>query len=1114
MSRPPVADQAERDRLVTELDRTLFVEAGAGTGKTAAVVSSIVARVRAGLRMERLVAITFTVAAAGELRVRIREALEEAAASAATGEERVRLADAASQVGRARIETIHAFCSALLRMHPLEAGLPPDFETLVELAADLDVGERFRRWFDSLTPGQSGGEAVRRGLLLGLRPGRLLELFQRLTDNWDLVEAAHWSAQWAPALAEARAVGEDLQGCIDLLPYCHAPDEDELYRRVDSLRVVAGRLGEAGDEDAALAALVELERAPAVGRSGNQRNWGPVGGANACTTIKGRMGEVGEQVAQVLGAARAAALTAIAGELRGLVLSHAEERRRRGVVTYHDLLVRARNLVRDHPDVAAALRERFDLIAVDEFQDTDPLQAELALRLCADEDRADVEWRALQLTPGRLCLVGDPKQSIYRFRRADIALYAAVEGNLCAADPRARARLSVNFRSGRRIIDVVNAIFGGEAGLMWAGGAEAGIQATYVDLAAHAPEVEGSVSVVGGPVEGPASVMWRREARATAAIVQRIRDRGWAVGEGTERGLRPCSLDDICILMPSRTNLRNLERELEAAGIRYRLESGSLIIATQEVRDLLNILRTIDDPSDQVALVAALRSPGYGCSDVELVRWKVDGGRWSYQSPGGGREPRVAAAMSELRELHERRHEWSVPGLIEEVLSRRLLRAAAYDGWRPQEAHRRFRFVADQARTLARTGRTTLHDTVDYLERLARDPSYDSVAQEGPTEEDSVRVMTVHAAKGLEFPIVIVTGLGRKPQNTRPVMVTDHLTGRVELRVSDDFTTAGWRELDDREREMEAAERVRLLYVALTRPRDHLVVSLFRGARRGEETDAGRLDTLLHGREDVDVLGDTWRAVDRPRPVAHADGATPEEQRSAEEAWVDRRAELLATLGGLRTQTATGLAHAEAEEGLALEAGEDIAASRRGRAATSLGRAVHAVLQVVDLETGDGIDDLARAQAAAEGIPDRAPEVAELARAAWASEPVRRASRLRHWREVPLGAPVDGLLLEGFIDLLYELPDGRLVVVDHKTDAVHGAEVDRRMERYRIQGGVYALLLGQVTGREVARIEFVFATPNETRTVADVAGAVNDVRHLLRAGQPPQASGSGRLPID
>jgi ATP-dependent exoDNAse (exonuclease V) beta subunit len=454
--------------------------------------------------------------------------------------------------------------------------------------------------------------------------------------------------------------------------------------------------------------------------------------------------------------------------------------------------------------------------------------------------------------------------------------------------------------------------------------------------------------------------------------------------------------------------------------------------------------------------------------------------------------------MADLRELHRLRHVMSVPALIEEVLSRRLLRATAYDDWRPREAHRRYRFVAEQARALARGGRSTLHDTVDLLERLARNPSYDSVAVETSPDEHAVRVMTVHAAKGLEFPVVIVTGLGRKPVRRPSPIVTDHLSGRVELTVGG-FATEGREALDVREKAMEAAERVRLLYVALTRARDHLVVGVFRGAKGGDDTDAGRLDPRLRTCEGVEVLEEGWEPAGAPRPAGQPDGVTPEEQRSIEEAWVARRAGLLAQLGVLRTQSATGLAHADDEAGLAPEVGEDIAASRRGRAATSRGRAVHAVLQVIDLATRAGLEDLAGAQAAAEGIPEQAAEVARLVRAACESEPVCRAAAARHWREVPLGAPFGGVLLEGFVDLLYELPDGRLAIIDYKTDSVSGAEVDRRMERYRLQGGVYGLLVTEVTRRQVARIEFVFVAAGEVRTVTDVAAVVGEVRGLLES---------------
>ena len=261
MTSPKVADQTERDRLRNDLGRTLFVEAGAGTGKTTAVVARIVSMVARGhLQMERLVAITFTMAAAGELRVRVREGLENAAREADDPDERARLIDAEGEVDRARIETIHAFCSALLRMHPFEAGLPPDLEALADLAAQIDVRERFRRWFDNLDATSPAGEAVRRGLLLGARPDKLLELFIALNDNWDLLPAASWRTQPVAVLTLAHGLAEDVDRCVALLPYNRT--QDALYWRIDGMRVIADRLRGARTEDEATVALVSLDGVP------------------------------------------------------------------------------------------------------------------------------------------------------------------------------------------------------------------------------------------------------------------------------------------------------------------------------------------------------------------------------------------------------------------------------------------------------------------------------------------------------------------------------------------------------------------------------------------------------------------------------------------------------------------------------------------------------------------------------------------------------------------------------------------------------------------------------------------------------------------------------------
>ena len=1089
----PYVDQPQRDRLVEDLDRTLFVEAGAGTGKTTAVVSRVVALVADGrLVMERLVAITFTIAAAGELRVRIREALESAAAATSRPPDaRARCGKAAGEVDRARIETIHGFCATLLRMHPLEAGLPPDFEILAEVSSGLDVRERFREWFSSVsaTPAR---EAMRRGFLLGVTPTRLLSLFTAMDANWDLLGAEpSWNATVPGGLAViAHAIGADLAEAVALLPHCHTTDL--LADHVEELRPAAYRLQHATGDDDALAAVIAYHRSPRPGNRGNQGNWHE----GVCKRVKAHLKEARSAADDVVTAAQEAVACSTAHALRDAVLLYAEERRIRGLVSYQDLLVRARDLVQRHPAVLSALHRTWDAIIVDEFQDTDPLQAELAFRIAAEPGAASLFWTDLPPVSGRLCVVGDPKQSIYRFRRADIAIYDAVQRALTLDDADARVSLQVNFRSGQRIVDAVNAVFGGPGGLMGPA-AEDGVQATYVDLVAHRPDIDGSVRVFGGPVEGKAAAMWSAEADGTATAILRILAERWTVDAGKEAGPRPCTSSDICILMPSRTNLRNLERALENARVRYRLDSGSLMVATQEVRDLLNCLRCIDDPTDEVALVAALRSPAYACSDVDLLRWREAGGWWTYQRPGPPEVPRVSAAISDLLELHRLGDTLTVPALVEELISRRLLRAAAADDWRPRETLRRQRYVLEQVRALTRAGRTTLHDAVDYLERLAADPHYDSVASDSD-DEDCVRVMTIHAAKGLEFPIVLVTGLGRKPLDFRAQVATSRVGGRVEVKIAKDFTTPGWSALAAREDAMQAAERVRLLYVALTRARDHLVVSGFRGATQGDATDAYRVHSRLlelDGVAELDVA-----VAPSPSVQSHPEADTGHDSdahRTEEATWVAQREALLARFGALRATTATAVAGEP--DALSPEASGDVAAQRRGRGGTSLGRAVHAVLQVLDLRSLDGIADHVAAQAAAEGIRDRAAEVERLVRATCATAAVQRAARARHWRELPVGAGVDGVIVEGFIDLLYEDPDGRLVVLDYKTDAVAGAAIEARFARYRLQGGVYALLVGEVTGREVARIEFVFAAAGETRSIGDVAAVVAEVREALAA---------------
>ena len=1113
------SDEAARQTIENELGETLFVEASAGTGKTHSLVARTVNLVGEGVTtLDRIAAITFTEAAASELRHRIREKLEEEAETTEDEARRERFRQGIADLDQATIRTLHSFAGMLLHERPLEAGLPPGFDTTDEIAAGLRFEEAWEEWLDAaLETDSSLAPHFTLALTLGLSLEQLKQVGQAFHENYTDMRQVSFQIGLPPQGHAARTVLEKWSEVERLCKFSRLGEEDQLFNHVQGKRGTLHRLSEA--EVGSLPSFRLLRRVlPLRQGRGRQSDWetDPESGVNACKALKDLLEELNATVLEELENARRHSFTQILRGLQDFALEYGERRRSEGRAEFHDLLVWARDMLRDRIEVRDHFRRRFTHILIDESQDTDPIQAEIAMFLAEDvaegikDSQRPTSWEGISPERGKLFVVGDPKQSIYRFRRADVEQMRWMQERMEQAGGQT-VSLVQNFRSQRPVTDWVNHLF---VRWMREGNSEGGegyLQAAYE---AMTPRWQAATESLVGPrvwalsneaMNAPINVVRQEEASDIAALLQQIVAQGWqvldrdATEESGRETYRAATYSDICILMPARTSLPALERALEGGGVPYRLESASLVFETQEVRDLLNCLKAIDDPADQVATVAALRSAAFGCSDVDLFRHHEEGGRFNCLSgPPDGASGPVSEALLELGRFHQGRLWQSTAYLIDRFVRERRLMEAASGHPRMREQWRRYRFLVERAWQFTAAGGGSLRAFIRWVESQMAEGARVTESPVPESDEESVRVMTVHAAKGLEFPVVVLTGINSDRGSRVDTVLFDRRNGRVDVGVGseqDRTSTSGYEELKVREGLMSNAEDVRLMYVATTRARDHLVLSLRRSdGGRGERTRAAAISRHLADSphlwepvalETIPQLQGGDVAFEDASPALTAAEHTVE----AWERWRQEHEGLVKALSRPSYASATGLGKLSDKDKPEQEHAEPW---RRGRAGTSVGRAVHAVLQSIDLATGDGLEERARAQAVAEGVPGREGEIARLARAAVESPIVRRAvASGRLWREVPVATPIGSGSLQGFIDLLFDEPDG-MVVVDFKTDSVTAGEAPDAMARYRMQGGAYAYAVQEATGRQVKEVVFLYLQPQQEVKLEDLAVATRD----------------------
>jgi ATP-dependent helicase/nuclease subunit A len=1076
MSKAARSDDAARRRIATDLESNLLVEAGAGSGKTHELAARMAAGIARGIyEIDRMAAVTFTRKAAAELRGRFHAALEAELGQPGDAARAARLHHALGNLERFFAGTIHAFCARLLRERPVEAGVSPGFTELD------DVEERLlhqQSWRDYRAQAKAAGDADLAALLdAGLSARKLDAAFETICLYED-VDFPGGDASIPEGTEVWPALAAFWREIVARLP---PPQAEATCKTQERARTFERRWRAAVRGDRSHALLADLLRCWESKPSATGKWWS--GSRTEGLRLKAEVEALHERFRETVVLPFLKAwrqyLYARSVDLLTRARAAAEaERRRRNALSFNDLLLITARVLRSNAEVRRALQARFRWLFVDEFQDTDPIQAEIMFLLAADdgiEPRSmaagqgwTADWRAVTLRPGALFVVGDPKQSIYRFRRADIDTYSDVRARLAGSNGAGLVQLTTNFRSAPGLCEWANRVFATRFP------AEPTAQAPrFAPLDAHRTDETGrpALAVIDLDPQLDAQDLCGEEAARIARYIHAEVDAGRR------------AFGDFLILTRRKKGLRPYAAALEDLQIPIEVTGAGAFGESAEVRHIARVLSALADPQDAVALVGVLRGPLFGVSDRELFAFRQAGGWFGIFCDAAPGSP-VAVALERLRRWHTWTRRLPAGAALERILddSGYLALGAATPGG--VEAGDLLHAV-DRVRAVVESG-FTLAEAADALalwsglEEDEPDESsdVDSLPLE-PGRRDVVRLMNLHKAKGLEADVVFLADPlgGFKPRADVRIMRTESVaTGYFSIADGRGFGArplaepAGWEEHKAEEAAYLEAEVDRLLYVAATRARDLLVIGRWRG-KPGNRTPAWDAFTpFLANARPLDVPA----AVDRPAAAAIdlSSGA------------VDRARDALAARHDRVRQASWSACSVTSDAKrlprLALETSEPMpddpthvlvaeTASRRADAGAAWGTLVHGLLEHAMRHPDSTREDLRRLamwltleEPHLRGLIDHALETVQAVSASgfWQDA---QSSPERH-EEAPFSLLEPGdtpNVLSGTIDLVYRDGDG-WTVVDYKTDADASA-VDLAL-RHRAQLAAYEQAWRAISG--------------------------------------------------
>ncbi|MBD0305113.1 MAG: UvrD-helicase domain-containing protein [Nitrospiraceae bacterium] len=1102
-------DSAARTRAATATDRNIVVTAGAGTGKTTLLVDRLMYLLldhSSPLDISEVVALTFTNKAANEMKGRLRAELNRRSDNPLA-------VNALRDVEKSQIGTIHSFAAHLLRLYPVESGVDPFFQQ--------DEGPQFKEhfyrewtlWLDA----ELGPEGAHHDLWSAALGAASLEVLQdlamRLAGELIPLEERAMPMQEGSIPSPIQQWLLDLARTAEVLRKAH-PKTQTLERM---LQAAASLLRRAAHEGLSAVGRTEddsLDReVPGITAA-----WSKPDHTKAKHIIR---------TAQALAKVRTGPLA----PLLHLMATFGRDCRRRfvqdGYISFDGLLARSRTLLRDFPSIRRELKTQFRAILVDEFQDTDPVQYEMILYLAEAPGHEEADWRRIRLDPGKLFIVGDPKQSIYAFRRADMEAYdAVVEDHVLAQTPPGeRHTLQTNFRSHAGLLTFINRFFSA----VFPEQAVRGLQPSHEPLEACESNAiplsgEGVILRVARSDEPDADTegAGRAEAEALARWLsedvlgrEEIRERDSVVK------IKP---GHVAILFRNLTGVREYVEALRRYDIPCLAEGEKHFYERQEIIDTVNLLRAVVSPHDSLALVGVLRSSLGAVPDVELealahhglLDYRTTGTPPSTDHHSRQTFERILPLYTLLRELNRRIFSLPLTEAMDFLFSRApLAELAAASADHEQALANLFR-LRDIVAESAQRADLTLHGMVAELTGRVNDPPDESESSllEDTTdgnEQGAVRLLSIHKAKGLEFPVVIVAGLhrGTDRQEPRAMVQHDWSSGVLGVRLGD-WQTVGGMYVGAKLAERQRYESSRVLYVAMTRAKRRLILSAGLPARVASDSflacvaEKVGFDVKTSTQEGEASLpfgdGVTLRVsvvsmpARRRRREAETWHEIDDDFTALQARWHerDRRRE-----EGLQSPLFTNPSALKkaADERTWGESGES--AGLRSESARLIGTLAHRILEEWDFagppdQFTHRIDTVCRY-----GIPSafigEAPSImAELRNIfrSFSTSPVytdiSRATILG--REMPFAIPwpkerhegsdtpkrmVLTYVMEGSIDLVYRL-EGRVWIIDYKTDRVDAHEIKQRAEVYRLQARVYCEAVSRCLGLGQVGFQCVF----------------------------------------